>query len=175
MAIIEAGDREKVCVVSTYTPPRHKADEERGGKKKGRGLASKPRVGKALHRHRKVSYYSTATLRRLCEGSCLAALSCFGFACEPNVEGFAIFDLACREPLVSLGAFALPSYAILYLLRAFAFINNFVNEEFLLTIADDWCWRVEGPVWEKSIVVFQERLHFGCIKDWESVWSVREV
>jgi hypothetical protein len=105
-------------VVSTYTPPRHKVDKEGGGKKKGHGLASKPWVGKALHRHRKVSYYSTATLRRLCKSSCLAALSCFGLACEPNVEGFAIFDLACGEPFVSLGAFALPSYAILYLLCA---------------------------------------------------------
>ena len=83
--------------------------------------------------------------------------------------------LFAARQLVSLGAFALPSYAILYLLRAFPFINNFVNEEFLLTIADDWGWRVEGPVWEKSIVVFQERLHFGCMKDWERVWSIREV
>ena len=36
MAIVEAGDREKVCVVSTYTPPRHKADEEGGEKERAR-------------------------------------------------------------------------------------------------------------------------------------------
>ena len=51
--IPKAGDREKVFVVSTYTPPRPQKWDGEGGGKQSVGLASKPREGKALHRHRK--------------------------------------------------------------------------------------------------------------------------
>ena len=113
--------------------------------------------------------------RHLCRGSLPAACSQVVLVCEPNIKGLAIFDFTCGEPLVSLGSFTLPLDAILCLLCASSFVNDLVDEEFLLSISDDRGGWDECSLWKKVVVVFLKRLEFGCVENGEGMRRVGEV
>ena len=152
-----------------HPSPPSKMGRRGGGQKQSVGLASKPRAGKALHRHRKYrTWYSNFATPR--NALLLVARFRCRFACEPNIKGFAIFDLACREPFVSLGAFALPSDAILSLFRASSFVDDLLDEEFLFSIANDWGRGVHCPLREKFVVILVEWEDFRRVEDGESMW-----
>ena len=93
----------------------------------------------------------------------------------PGVECFTVFELTCREPLVAFWAFTLPSDSVLGLLVFRSFVDDLLDEEFLLSINEYWLGRVECAGGEEVVVVFIERGDFGRMEDREHVGRVWDV
>ena len=55
-------------------------------------------------------------------------------ALEPNLEGLAIFELTCWEPFVSFRSLSLPPDPVLFSPSMFSFVNDLIDEEFILAI-----------------------------------------
>ena len=85
-------------------------------------------------------------------------MPCSFVTCEPNVEGFAVFDFTCRKPLVAFWTFALPTDTVLDLFSASSLVNDLVDEELLLAVSEDGRWWMEHTMGKEVVVVFLEWL-----------------
>ena len=154
-------------VSNTYTPPHHLKENgiKLGGVESAR-VHQNP-VGKKLPQQLKV-YNPDLHPENYPSRS-------FWFVGLPVIEGFAVFELACGEPLVAFWAFALPSDSVLYLFVPRSFVDNFLDEEFLLSIDEYWPWRIECARGEEIVIIFFERGDLRRMEDRESVGRVWDV
>ena len=60
-------------------------------------------------------------------------------------------------------------------LAAFAFVDNLVDKEFLMSIKCYWVGGYKGSRGKQGVVIFCERFDFGGMEDGEDVREVREI
>ena len=103
------------------------------------------------------------------------SLQSFWFVGLPSIKCFAVFELACGEPLVAFWAFTLPSDSVLYLFVLHSFVDDLLDEKFLLSIDKYRLGRVECTQGEEVVIIFFEKGDFGRVEDWEHVRCIWDV
>jgi hypothetical protein len=87
---------------------------------------------------------------------------------QPDIQRFTVIQFVARQPLVFFRAIAGPPYEILYAVSPFLFIQNAVNEVFMLRVDDHRCRSFELTCRVKCGIVFYERQNL-------EVWKVGKV